>query len=234
MKKLSIIPLLFLVTMVHAQEGYFTIYNFTVAPKNVSTVYQIVNDYYSENKSEGVSVSLYENHFNDSRNNFTHSLVFSGSLDAMGNAYGGGENVSWSLFLTRLNQFIEDGFSSAMGTRIASYGDMSESHPVQRYYILDAEEGDVFEEGFRKFHSKHDPDGIVTMMGNIVLGNSPEGENRWVIVGFMDFKSAMGGAGTLMTEKAREERSKAWGEYMAANGGVRMIRSGLRVLLGSW
>ena len=73
MKKLSIIPLLLLVTMLHAQEGYFTMYNFSVAPKNVSTVYQLVNDYYSKNKSEGVSVYLYENHFNDSENNFTHS-----------------------------------------------------------------------------------------------------------------------------------------------------------------
>ena len=83
-----------------AQEYYFTTYNFTVAPENVGTVYNLFNDYYSKNKPEGVTVSLYENHFHDNSANFTHSVVFSGSLDAMGAAYAGGPNASWDLCLS--------------------------------------------------------------------------------------------------------------------------------------
>jgi hypothetical protein len=234
MKKLIIIPSLLLASLLYGQESYFTTYNFTVAPEDNSTVYQLVNDYYSKNKAEGVTVYLYENHFNDSGSNFTHSIIFTGSLDAIGNMYGGGDNPTWDLFLTRLNQHITGGFSSAAGTRIASYGDGTLSLPIQRIYILDSEDGDAFEAGFRKFHENHDPAGIVSIMGNISLGVSPEGENRWVIVGFKDFKSALGGVNKMLSDAEKKARDKAWDEYVASNGGVKLIRSGLRVRLGSW
>ena len=234
MKKLVFCLFLFTALSISAQEMYFTIYNFTVEAEDVSTVYKLVDDYYSENKAEGVSVGLYENHFNDSGNNFSHSIVFAGSLDAMGAMYAGGQNDSWELFITRINQHLKDSFSSAMGTRIASTGDLSTPHPIQRYFILDSEDGDAFEAGFRKFHSAHDPEEIIAMMGNFTAGRSPEGENRWVIIGFKDFKGAMGGAEQYLTDSEQKARDKAWDEYMASHGGVEVIRSGLRVLLGNW
>ena len=234
MKKLLITVLLMVCFTISAQESYFTTYNFTVAPEDVSAVYKIVDDYYSKNKPEGVLVYLFENHFNDSGNNFSHSIVFAGPLDAVAGMYSGGGGDAFQLFITRINQHIEDPFSSAMGTRIASYGDMDKPHPVQRYYILDSEDGDAFEAGFRKFHSEHDPEQIISMMGNFTAGSSPEGENRWVIVGFEDFKSAMGGTDILMSDAAKAARDKAWDEYMDSHGGVRMIRSGLRVMMGNW
>ncbi len=234
MKKLLITIFLLACFSISAQEAYFTTYNFTVEAEDVSTVYKLVDEYYSKNKTEGVSVYLFENHFNDSGNNFSHSIVFAGSLDALSGMYGGGQNDTWQLFITRINQHLKDSFSSAMGTRIASYGDMSKTYPFQRYYILDSEDGDAFEAGFRKFHSEHDPEEIVSMMGNITAGSSPEGENRWVILGFEDFRSAMGGTDVLMTDDEKKARDKAWDEYMDSHGGVRMIRSGLRILLGNW
>ena len=234
MKKLLITIFLLTCFSISAQEAYFTTYNFTVEAEDVSTVYKLVDEYYSKNKTEGVRVYLFENHFNDSGNNFSHSIVFAGSLDALSGMYGGGQNDTWQLFITRINQHLKDSFSSAMGTRIASYGDMDKPHPVQRYYILDSEDGDAFEAGFRKFHSEHDPEGIVSLMGNFTAGSSPEGENRWVVVGFEDFKSAMGGTDILMSDAAKAARDKAWDEYMDSHGGVRMIRSGLRILMGNW
>lgn len=234
MKNLFIALALSVVFTASAQEAYFTVYNFTVEEEDVSTVYKLVDDYYSKNKAEGVSVFLYENHFNDSGNNFSHSIVFVGSLDALGGMYGGGQSDSWQLFITRINQHLKNTFSSAMGTRIASTGDLSTPLPVQRYYILDSEDGDAFEAGFRKFHSEHDPDEIYAMMGNFTSGVSPEGENRWVILGFKDFKGAMGGAEQYLTDAEKKARDKAWDEYMASHGGVRVVRSGVRVLMGNW
>ena len=235
MKKLIIISLFMGCLHLSAQESYFTTYNFSVAAEDVSTVYKLVDDYYSKNKTEGVSVYLFENHFNDSGNNFTHSIVFAGSLDALGGMYsGGGQTDSWQLFITRINQHLESNFSSAMGTRIASYGDTSTPHPIQRYIILDAEDGDALEAGFRKFHSEHDPDEVISMLGNFRAGTSPEGENRWVIIGYQDFKGAMGGEDMYLSEDAKSAREKAWDEYMASHGGVRVVRTGLRILLGSW
>src|SRR5210317_747264 len=104
MKKFFICLFLFVAFKIYAQESYFTIYNFTVAPQDVETIYNLTNDYYTAHKSEGVTVSLYENHFNDSGNNFTHSIIFSGSFDAIGNMYSGGNNDTWNLFITKINQ----------------------------------------------------------------------------------------------------------------------------------
>lgn len=234
MKKIIIYLLLFTAITINAQESYFTIYNFSVEPHEEGTIYQLVNDYYSANKVEGVSVFLYENHFNDSGNNFTHSIDFAGSFDAIGNMYSGGNNDTWNLFLTKLNQHIKEGFSSAMGTRIASYGDTSTSHPVQRYIMLHVEDGDAFNAAYKAFNSKHNPEGRITMMGDITAGRSPNGENRWVINMFKDFKAAIGGVDKLLSEQALAARDKGWDEFLAANGGVRLVRTGLRILLGQW
>ncbi len=234
MKKIFIGSFLLACFFVSGQEAYFTVYNFSVADESVSTVYKLADDYYSKNKPEGVTVSLYENHFNDSGNNFTHSIVFSGSLDAVSGMYGGGQSEAWQLFITRINQHLESTFSSAMGTRIAGYDDGSEPHPIQRYYLLDVKDGDAFEAGYRKYHSAHKPDGVVVAMGNIIAGRSPDGANRWVIIGYKDFKSAMGGSDILRNEAEKAASEKAWDEYMASHGGVDVVRSGLRIQLGSW
>ncbi len=234
MKKLCTLLGLFMVFALTAQDSYFTVYNFSVSAEDVSTIYKLVDDYYSKNKPEGVTVSLYENHFNDSGNNFTHSIVFSGSLDAMGGMYGGGENDAWQLFITRVNIHMEEGFSSAMGRRLDGYGDNSTSHPIQRYFLLDSEDTDAFDAGYAKYHSAHNPDGVIVAMGNITAGRSPHGENRWVIQGFKDFKSAMGGSNMLRTDAEKKASDKAWEAYMDSHGGVEVVRSGLRVQLGQW
>ncbi len=234
MKKLLISAFMLASMAIYAQEAYFTVYNFSVPDENVSTVYKLVDEYYSKNKPEGVTVYLFENHFNDSGNNFTHSIVFAGSLDAVSAMYGGGQNDTWQLFITRVNQHLEDSFSSGMGTRIASYGDRSGTYPVQRYFFLNAEDGDAFEAGYRKYHSAHNPDGVIVAMGNITAGRSPDGENRWVIIGYKDMKSAMGGTDMMRTEDQKKAAAKAWDEYMASHGGVTVVRSGLRFQLGTW
>ena len=234
MKRLSTLLALFVAFALSAQDTYFTVYNFSVAAKDVSAIYDLVDDYYSANKPDGVTVSLYENHFNDSGNNFTHSIVFSGTLDAMGGMYSGGQNDAWQLFITRINLHMEEGFSSAMGRVIDSYGDNSTPHPVQRYIMLDVKDGDAFNKGYAKFHSKNNPAGEIVAMGNISAGRSPAGENRWVIQGFKDFKSAMGGADMLRTDAEKKASDKAWQEFMDSHGGVDVVRTGLRVRLGQW
>jgi len=234
MKRFFICLFLFAALKIYAQDSYFTIYNFTVVPQEVETIYRLVNDYYTAHKPQGVTVYLYENHFNDSGNNFTHSIIFGGSFDAIGNMYSGGPNDTWNLFLTKINAHIKDGFSSAMGTRIAIYGDTSISHPVQRYIMLDVEDTDAFDAAYKAFNSTTNPDGRVTLMGNITAGVSPDGENRWVVNGYKDFKAAIGGDEKLLSGAAAEARAKGWDEFRANGGEVRVVRTGLRVLLGQW
>ena len=234
MRKLFLISALFLGLICGAQEYHFTVYNFTVESQDVATVYKLFDDYFSKNKPADVTVSLWENHFNDSGNNFSHSIVFSGSLDAMGAMYSRENNYTWNLFLARLNQHLDEGFSSAMGRNMVTIGNGSEGHPYQRYYLLDVDEMSKWMDSFKKMAENHSPEGQLLMMGNLTVGHGPDGTNAWVISGFKDFKTAMAGAGSLRTEAENEAWSEAWDKHREEGGEVELVRSGLRIQLKSW
>ena len=235
MKKLCTLFGLLMAFAVSAQDTYFSIYNFTVADEDVSSVYNLMDDYFSENKMEGVTVSLYENHFSDSESNFSHSVVFSGTSDALGAMYSGGPNANaeWSLFLNRVNTHTE-AFSSAMGSTLASYGDNSTPHPIQKVFILDVEDRDAFTAAYEKYNSEHNPEGRTTSMGDVLAGHSSDGANMWVVNRFRDFKTAMEGPNSLRTDAEIEASGKAWEERRNTDGDVRLVRSALRIQLGQW
>jgi hypothetical protein len=234
MKKLILICALFCGLFCSAQDTYFTIYNFTVEAQNVSTVATLFNDYFSKNKPEGVTVSLYENHFNDSGNNFSHSVVFTGTLDAIGGMYSRESSDTWDLFMARINQHMKEGFNSFTGRQISSHGDASADLRFQRYYILDVDDGDKFTSAHNTYAEGNVPNGMTMSMGNITLGQGTDGGNRWVITSFKDFKSALGGAYILRSEAQRDANSKAWEERRENDGDVSLVRSGLRIQLMSW
>lgn len=234
MKKAVFILAVLLSFALSAQDNYYTTYSFVVEPHNEATVYKLVDDYYSKNKPDGVYVRLFENHFKAEDMKATHSIVFLGTQEAVGKMYAGGGNVNFDLFITKLNQYIKDGAGSAMGRHIALYGDTNTRYPFQRYYLLDVADTDKFDAEFNKFHSKHNPPGMLVNMGNTIVGQGTGHYNRWVIAAFKDMNSAMGGANQLVSGAALTARQKAWDAYMAAHGGVEMVGSGMRVLLGAW
>jgi len=236
MKKVFLLFAVLLACTVNAQDTYFTMYSFTVEPQEVTTVRQLVDDYYSKNKPEGVFVRLFENHFHDAGNSATHSLVFTGSVDDVSKMYDGGSNDSFALFLTRLNQHIKEGGGAMMGQHLALYGDTSNNqrYPFQRYFLLEVNDTQAFDAGYKNFHSKNNPPGVLVNMGNILSGNAPNGPDRWVIIGFKSMKAAMAGPNSLLSGAALTAREKAWNEFMANNGGAQVQRSGMRILMGAW
>lgn len=234
MKKTIFSLLVLLAFCVRAQESYWTNYSVVVEPQNVDMFYKLVDDYFTANKTEGVTVTLFENHFNDHENNFTHVLGFSGSLEALGNMYAKDGGVAWKLLLVQLNQHIKEGYASRMGTRISHNGDLNQNLPIQKYFIVHVDDGDVFDKAYIKYSSANMPAEMLVMMGDITSGVSPDGENRWVLNGFKDFKGALGGAEGMRTDAQKATNTKAWKEFLVTNGGSRLVRSGLRVRMGQW
>ncbi len=226
--------MLFLAFSIHAQEFYFTYYNFSVEPQNEAAVFKIVDDYFKNHKQEGITVRFFENHFKDNANNYSHSIGFSGSLEAMGGQYSGAQSDTWDLFLTRINQLIKNTHSAFMGTVIATHGDMDSTYPIQNYILLDVTDMSTFLAARKKYFSKFNHTKRLTVLGNITSGRSAQGETHMVILGYKDFKSAMGGQDKLLTTKEVEARRKAWKEFGESNGGVTVVRSGTRILLGKW
>lgn len=224
----------FLTFVINAQEGYWTNYHFVVTPEDESTVYKLMDDYFKANKPEGITVSLWENHFNDHGNNWTHSINFSGSLEDMGNFYNKDLGTTWDLMLVKLNQHIKEGYSSKMGTRKSHVGDLNQNYPVQKYFIVHADDGAAWDAAYNKFSKANNPIGVLNMMGNYSSGVSPKGENRWVINGFKDFKSAIGGGSAMRTSAEQAATDKAWKVFRDTNGESHLVRSGTRVRVGQW
>lgn len=236
MKKLILCSLLFVAFSINAQDFYWTYYNFTVEPQNEAAVLKLVEDYFKEHKQDGITVRFFENHFKDSGNNYTHSIGFSGSLDAMGNRYSGAQSDSWDLFLTRVNQLIEESFSSSMGRGIATYGasEANDVWPIQHYLYIKVSDNTAFQTARKKYFSQFKSDVRLTVLGSVNSGRSPHGETHMVIQGYKDFKSAMAGIDALLTPDQVEARGKAWKEFLETNGGVEVVRNGTRILLGKW
>ena len=234
MKKIILILSLAFTMAVQAQTEYWTSYTFVVEPQDVQAVYNLVDSYYKAHKPEGVSVRLFENHFRDHDNNYSHVLVFSGSLDAMGDMYGEGQNESFDLFLSRMNQHLKEGYSASMGRGVAGYMGGAGPFPFRRMFVVKAEDSDAFEAAFQKMNAEHNPDGRMIFLGSITSGRSAAGETHFMIAAFRTFKAALAGVGPLIPANKQDAYDKAWKEFADTNGGVTMISTSMRVLLGEW
>ena len=227
MKK-TILILILISTMSFGQTRYWTSYNVTIEPENVEAVYNLFDDYFKSNPtSEDVDAYLYENHFRDYGNNYTHSFIWAGSLEGMGAQYAPKENNAWELLITKASQLIKETHSASMGNTLVNVG---ENKPIQRYFYLDVEDPEKYFIAFKKslkFRSKDHQ----TLLGGFSAGLSPDGESHWVIVGFDDMKSAMD-PGAF--RRSNPEAQKSWDEYRKNRGNSRLVRSGLRLLMGSW
>ena len=227
MKKIILLSL-FVSFVSFGQTRYWTSYNFTVEPKNQAAVYKLVDDYFKSNPtSENVNAYLYENHFKDNGNNYSHSFIWAGTLDGMGSQYAPRQDKDWELFLAKLTQHIDEFHSATMGNTVIYQGD---NKPIQRYFYLDVEDQTKYLMAFKKY-LKYRPKDRQVLLGGFSAGRSPDGESHWIIVGFDDMKSAMDPGAYRRTNA---QAQKAWDEYRKNRGETRLVRSGLRIMLGSW
>ena len=227
MKKLLLLSLL-VTSVAFSQTRYWTSYNFTVETQNEATVYKLVDEYFKANpSSENVNAYLYENHFKDHGNNYSHSFIWAGTLEGMGSQYSPRQDKDWELLLTKLNQLVDSSHSATMGNTVVNEG---ETKPIQRYFYVDVDEPQKYLTAFKKYQ-KYRPKNQQVLMGSFSAGRSPDGESHWIIIGFDDMKSAMD-PGAYIRNNAQAQ--KAWDEYRNNRGKSRLVRSGLRIMLGSW
>lgn len=217
---------------VMAQEYYWTSYNFNVDPEDVEITAKLTADYFSQpgSKADGITVFLFETHFNDNDTNYSHSLVFAGSLDAMGEQYNRGQNDSWNLYLTKIGQYAKS-HSAAAGNSLITFGEIG-THPIQNILWLDVNDAEKFAEAWKKYHTQFNPKDRRYTLGQFRLGRSSMGETHYVLQGFNDFKTAFNPNKYREGNKAAQ---KAWSEFLdAISGEVTILRSNTRIMLGRW
>jgi hypothetical protein len=215
-----------------AQEYYWTSYYFNVDSKDIEITTKLTDDYFSQpgSKADGVTVYLFENHFKDSENNWSHQLLFTGTLDAMGEQYSRVPNDSWNLYLAKMGQYLKQ-HSAGAGNSLISYGDIG-VHPVQNVLWLDVNDAGKFAEAWKKYHGKFNPKDRRVTLGRYGLGRSSMGETHYVLTGVNDFKTA------FSVNKYREGNpaaEKAWDEFIdTVSDEVTILRSNTRIMLGKW
>ena len=218
-----------------AQQRYFTAYNFSVEGKDVETVAKIADDFYGKpgSKVDGVTVALYENHFSDNDNNFTHSIIFSGSLDAMGNQYsstGGFAQEKFQAFLTKMGQFTKR-HSSGSGKALITFSANSskETYPVQNINYLKVKDAAKFAASWKKMEEIMKEEII---LGEIKSGRSSSGATHYVVRSYPNFKAAL--STELATDKVKLDASNTFMNETYNAGIVEIVRTSTRVLLGKW
>ncbi|MFT4741712.1 MAG: hypothetical protein ACI9L9_002506 [Marivirga sp.] len=232
MKKLILSILLLTSLNLAAQEYYWTTYSFDVEAEDEEIVTKLFNDYFSaaNSKAEGVSTFLFENHFVDSANHASHTVAFTGTLDAMGKQYSRGENISWELFTTKLSRYVTH-HSAASGRSLISFG-IPGSHPIQNLVIFKVKDAAKFANGFKEYNSQFNPKDRRVTLGGFNLGRSSNGETHYVLIGVDTFKDAM----NLSKYRDSIPAAKvAWEKYMKdINGNAEILRTQTRVMIGNW
>ena len=235
MKKILSIILLLLSINLYSQVGYWTAYNFQVEEGSEELVLKYFNEYFSNNKlAEGVTVSLFENHFKDADWNFSHQILFVGPLDGLSTQYSTAPSDAWSLFILKMNRHITL-HSSFMGDIDISYGNgATKDFPIQRVYSLEANDPAKYLQAFKKYNSKYNKADRLILTGGFSAGIDRTYGNTWIVQSFKDFKGAFGGHAKLPSKYSPEEHRKAWMESRKNNGGVELRRSFLRILLATY
>ena len=228
-----ILSLLLLISLnLSAQEYYWTTYSFDIEAEDEEIVTKLFNDYFSatNSKAERVSTFLFENHFVDSANHASHTVAFTGTLDAMGDQYSQGENVSWELFTTKLNRYITH-HSAASGRSLISVGTPG-SHSIQNLVIFKVKDAAKFANGFKEYNSQFNPKDRRVTLGGFNLGRSSDGETHYVLIGVDSFKDAM----NLGKYRDSNPAAKAaWEKYMKdIDGNAEILRTQTRVMIGKW
>ena len=235
MKKILSFILLLSVFNSYSQIGYWTAYNFNVQPGSEELVLKYFNDYFSKNKlAEGVTVSLFENHFKDSNWNYSHQILFIGPLDGLAAQYSTPPSDAWSLFISKMDRHISL-YSSFMGYIEATFGEGNPTdYPIQRIYSFDAGSTNKYFKAYKKLFSKFNKDGSLTLTGGFSAGTDSRDGNVWVVNAFKDFKGAFGGHQKLPSKFSNAETQKAYQEFRKNRGEIEFKRGFLRILLASY
>ena len=236
MKKLLYVFILLILSInSYSQVGYWTAYNFQVEEGSEELVLKYFNEYFSNNKlAEGVTVSLFENHFKDADWNFSHQILFVGPLDGLATQYSTGPSDAWSLFILKMNRHITL-HSSFMGAIEASFGEgPSKDFPIQRIYSFQASSPNKYFNAYKKLWSKFNRDGRQTLTGGFSAGTDSSAGNVWIVNAFKDFKGAFGGHQKLSSKYSKAETDKAYEEYRKNKGKTEFRRGFLRILLATY
>ena len=215
-------------------DEHWTAYALSIAPENEETVYNIFDNYFSENKLDGVRVMLFSILFADeTMAEATHEVVFVGNSESMSNFYSPQNfTTEWNLFSSKLSNFIDKTIWSLNGKGLASTGPNPTEVVFPYEQIINwGPDRNIqdFRDAWVKLNKKHERSDRSAVIFSIT---SSAKFKSGVVLRYPNYEAML----NSNAEYAKNNPSwkKDWETYLKENGGGQIVRNFTRLLLKEW
>tara|TARA_B100000282_G_C31597663_1_gene428659 strand:+ start:55 stop:774 length:720 start_codon:yes stop_codon:yes gene_type:complete len=239
MKKTFILLTLLIANSIYSQtkvttDEHWSAYAISVQPQNEETVFNIIDEYFSEHKLDDIRVMLFSILFADqSMVEATHEIVFVGNSDSMSKFYSPMNfTTEWNLFSSKISNFIDKTVWALNGRGLASTGPDPTDVVYPYEQILNwGPERDIqkFRKAWVELNKKHER----TDRSAVIFTITSSADHKCgVVLRYPSYKAML----TSNAEYAKNNPSwqKDWQTYLKENGGGQITRNFSRILLKEW
>ena len=239
MKKTFILLTLLIANLIYSQtkvttDEHWSAYAISVQPQNEETVFNIIDEYFSEHKLDDIRVMLFSILFADqSMVEATHEIVFVGNSDSMSKFYSPMNfTTEWNLFSSKISNFIDKTVWALNGRGLASTGpDPTEIVYPYEQILNWGPERDIqkFRKAWVELNKKHER----TDRSAVIFTITSSADHKCgVVLRYPSYKAML----TSNAEYAKNNPSwqKDWQTYLKENGGGQITRNFSRILLKEW
>ena len=239
MKKTFILLTLLIFNSIYSQtkvttDEHWSAYAISVQPQNEETVFNIIDEYFSEHKLDDIRVMLFSILFADqSMVEATHEIVFVGNSDSMSKFYSPMNfTTEWNLFSSKISNFIDKTVWALNGRGLASTGpDPTEVVYPYEQILNWGPERDIqkFRKAWVELNKKHER----TDRSAVIFTITSSADHKCgVVLRYPSYKAML----TSNAEYAKNNPSwqKDWQTYLKENGGGQITRNFSRILLKEW
>ena len=239
MKKTFILLTLLIANSIYSQtkvttDEHWSAYAISVQPQNEETVFNIIDEYFSEHKLDDIRVMLFSILFADqSMVEATHEIVFVGNSDSMSKFYSPMNfTTEWNLFSSKISNFIDKTVWALNGRGLASTGpDPTEVIYPYEQILNWGPERDIqkFRKAWVELNKKHER----TDRSAVIFTITSSADHKCgVVLRYPSYKAML----TSNAEYAKNNPSwqKDWQTYLKENGGGQITRNFSRILLKDW
>ena len=215
-------------------DEHWSAYAISVQPQNEETVFNIIDEYFSEHNLDDIRVMLFSILFADqSMVEATHEIVFVGNSDSMSKFYSPMNfTTEWNLFSSKISNFIDKTVWALNGRGLASTGpDPTEVVYPYEQILNWGPERDIqkFRKAWVELNKKHER----TDRSAVIFTITSSADHKCgVVLRYPSYKAML----TSNAEYAKNNPSwqKDWQTYLKENGGGQITRNFSRILLKEW
>jgi hypothetical protein len=170
-------------------DNRWAAYGFSVAVEDEAEFVQLMDDYFSKNKTPGTNVKLFDIMHAPDDFQHTHEVVITGSIDSMSDNFSPSSfDEAWGKFRLQVSKLITPGYQ-AVGSRTMEFGDDSKEYPYQlvHTFSIDSENRRKWNQMVRKLRTKYPRTKSAFATGHIRMGGH-DNSNTWILRSFQSYK----------------------------------------------